>query len=297
MNGIINVLKPPHMTSHDVVGFIRKCLNMKKVGHTGTLDPMASGVLPICIGEATKVSQYLLNDKKKYRCEMTLGKNTDTQDKWGKVINERKINVTKEEIIDAIQSFVGEINQTPPMYSAVRHKGKKLYELARAGEVVERKSRKVYIHHIDILTINDNQILFDVLCSKGTYVRTLCEDIGNKLGCGAYMSFLLRIKSGRFELEETVTIEELQKESHEKIKENYLFPIDYPLGELLRIDVKEASEKYLRNGNNLYPKNIIDEKNLITDTVVRVYLKDEFIALGKVKMDKDWYIDIDRVFN
>ncbi|QEK13622.1 tRNA pseudouridine(55) synthase TruB [Crassaminicella thermophila] len=296
MKGIINVLKPPHMTSHDVVNFIRKKLNIKKVGHTGTLDPMAAGVLPICVGAATKISQYLLNDKKKYRCEMVLGSNTDTQDKWGKVINTRTVNVTEKDILDVFDSFKGEIYQIPPMYSALKYKGKKLYELAREGKEIERKSRKIFIYELDIIQINENVILFDVLCSKGTYIRTLCEDIGNALNCGAYMSFLLRTKTGKFSLCDAVTLETLKEASVNEINLNYLFPIDYPITHIPRVNVKKESEVYLRNGNNLYYKNIASHDNLIDETLVRLYVENKFIALGKVKMKKEFYIDVDRVF-
>ncbi|WP_408625365.1 tRNA pseudouridine(55) synthase TruB [Crassaminicella thermophila] len=296
LKGIINVLKPPHMTSHDVVNFIRKKLNIKKVGHTGTLDPMAAGVLPICVGAATKISQYLLNDKKKYRCEMVLGSNTDTQDKWGKVINTRTVNVTEKDILDVFDSFKGEIYQIPPMYSALKYKGKKLYELAREGKEIERKSRKIFIYELDIIQINENVILFDVLCSKGTYIRTLCEDIGNALNCGAYMSFLLRTKTGKFSLCDAVTLETLKEASVNEINLNYLFPIDYPITHIPRVNVKKESEVYLRNGNNLYYKNIASHDNLIDETLVRLYVENKFIALGKVKMKKEFYIDVDRVF-
>ncbi|TCO79897.1 tRNA pseudouridine(55) synthase TruB [Marinisporobacter balticus] len=297
MKGIINVLKPPNMTSHDVVYFIRRILKTKKVGHTGTLDPMAAGVLPICVGEATKVSQYLLNDKKKYRCEMTLGHNTDTQDRWGKIINTRPVNVIEKDIYDVFESFKGEIYQIPPMYSALKHKGKKLYELAREGKEVERKERKINIYELEIIQISDKQILFDVLCSKGTYIRALCEDVGNKLQCGACMSFLLRTQSGKFTLDDTVTLEELEKASTYEIESKYLFAMEYPLTFMPKVNIKEESKKYLLNGNNLYLKNIASHDDFTHDARVRLYVENQFIGLGKIQSDKDFYIDVDRVFN
>lgn len=296
MRGIINILKPPNMTSHDVVYSIRRILKTKKVGHTGTLDPMAAGVLPICIGSATKISGYLLNDKKKYRCEMILGHNTDTQDRWGKIINTRSVNVTKKDIIDVFHSFKGEIEQIPPMYSALKHKGKKLYELAREGKEIPREPRKIMIYELDIIKIDHNVILFDVLCSKGTYVRTLCDDIGNKLNCGAYMSFLLRTKSGNFKLSDTVTLETLEALSIEEINSNYMFSMDYPLTDMPKVNIKKQSERYLRNGNNIYMKNIASYDSLKKDEMVRLYVENQFIALGMVKKDQEMYIDIHRVF-
>lgn len=257
---------------------------------------MAAGVLPICVGSATKISGYLLNDKKKYRCEMILGHNTDTQDRWGKIINTRPVNVTKKEIIDVFHSFKGEIEQIPPMYSALKHKGKKLYELAREGKEIPRESRKIIIYELDIIKIDHNVILFDVLCSKGTYVRTLCDDIGNKLNCGAYMSFLLRTESGNFKLNDTVTLETLETLSSEEIKGNYMFPMDYPLTAMPKVNIKKQSESYLRNGNNIYMKNIEFYDSLKTDEMVRLYVEDQFIALGTVKKDQGMYIDIHRVF-
>ncbi|MFZ5966541.1 MAG: tRNA pseudouridine(55) synthase TruB [Bacillota bacterium] len=298
MDGILNILKPSHATSHDIVNLIRKRFHTKKVGHTGTLDPMAVGVLPICIGKATKVSQFLLDDMKKYRCEMVLGAKTDTQDRWGKVIATYDMNVSENDIMDVFNTFRGEINQVPPMYSALKHQGKKLYELAREGKEIHRDPRKVHIYELEIVQINGHTILFDVLCSKGTYVRTLCTDIGDMLNCGAYMSFLVRSQSGIFHLENTVTLEELAELPPEEIILNHLFPIDYPLSNLPKIEVKNESMKFLLNGNTLYPHNLHNTDSLVPDTQVRLYADNDFIALGKVKLkDQHLSVDIDRVFS
>ncbi|KXG75798.1 tRNA pseudouridine(55) synthase TruB [Thermotalea metallivorans] len=296
MDGIVNVLKPPKMSSHDVVSFIRKIFNIKKVGHTGTLDPMAAGVLPICLGKATKISQYLLDDVKRYRCEMVLGSNTDTQDRWGTVIQSRPVRVRESDIVEVFHRFQGEILQIPPMYSALKHKGKKLYELAREGKNVEREARKVWIYGLNIIHIDHDRILFDVLCSKGTYVRTLCEDIGNQLNCGAYMSFLIRTASGRFTLEEAVTLETLQSIAPDMLQSRYLYGMDYPFIHMPRIDIKKSSMKYVLNGNDIYEKNIIDGHGLKEGVMVRLYGDHRFVALGRVKKDKELYIDIERVF-
>jgi tRNA pseudouridine55 synthase len=286
------------MTSHDVVGLIRRTLKIKKVGHTGTLDPMACGVLPICIGQATKVSQYLLNDRKKYRCEMVLGSNTDTQDRWGTIVNERPVNVDEKEILGVFEEFKGEILQTPPMYSALKKDGKKLYELAREGKIVERKSRKICIYNIEVIKISGNNILFDVECSKGTYVRTICEDIGNKLECGAHMTFLLRTQTGGFSLKDTVTIEDIENLSIEELEEK-LYSLDYPIESFPKVIVHDWAERFLLNGNTIYMKNIKENEKFKEDDLVRMYSKDKFIAIGRVKKDKDRnvYIHTDRVFH
>jgi tRNA pseudouridine55 synthase len=212
MDRIINILKPPNMTSHDVVGRLRRLTRIKRIGHTGTLDPMAAGVLPVCIGKGTKIIEYFEGDSKTYRCEMTLGASTDTEDAWGTVLEESDILPSEDAIRQALMSFIGEIDQVPPMYSALKINGQKLYDLARQGKVVERKPRRRTIHAIDIIDINLDKktVLYDVTCSKGTYVRTICHDVGVKLGCFAHMSFLMRTASGQFNIKEAVTLEDLQ---------------------------------------------------------------------------------------
>lgn len=211
MNGIILIDKPLGKTSHDMVYFVRRLTGIKKVGHTGTLDPDASGVLPVCVGKATKVCDMLTASDKSYRATLVLGKTTDTQDASGKVLTEQTVSTTEEEILKAAEKFVGEIEQIPPMFSAIKKDGKKLYELARRGITVEREPRRVTIHSINVTSadIESNRIDIDVHCSKGTYIRTLCEDIGNALGCGAYMSALRRTKSGGFDISECYTPEKL----------------------------------------------------------------------------------------
>ncbi|MBR4723262.1 MAG: tRNA pseudouridine(55) synthase TruB, partial [Clostridia bacterium] len=211
MNGIIVIDKPIGKTSHDMVSFVRRLTGIKKVGHTGTLDPDATGVLPICIGRATKAADMLTVSDKAYRTQLVLGKTTDTQDASGKVLKERQVMVTQADIEETVSQFIGEISQIPPMFSAIKKGGKKLYELARQGISVEREPRKVTIYDIVIEEINlDNKtVTLDISCSKGTYIRTLCEDIGEKLGCGAYMNSLVRTKSAGFTLSDSYTQEEL----------------------------------------------------------------------------------------
>jgi tRNA pseudouridine55 synthase len=214
MDGVINVLKPPGMTSHDVVNYIRRLAGIKKAGHTGTLDPGAAGVLLVCCGKATRLIEYLDHDKR-YRAEITFGITSSTGDSFGK-LQERDIpeGFSKELVSRVLPSFTGRISQVPPMTSAVRHRGKKLYELARQGVVVERKARKVKVYAIDIARWYDGghrpRALLDISCSAGTYIRVLCHDIGEKLGCGAYMSFLLRTGAGGYSLNSALTLEELE---------------------------------------------------------------------------------------
>jgi tRNA pseudouridine55 synthase len=294
MNGIINVLKPSGMTSHDIVNFIRKKLKIKKVGHTGTLDPNAAGVLPICLGKGTKITQYLIDDIKKYRCELTLGMETDTQDKYGTIVNKSDVKVSENKILNVIKSFQGEIKQIPPMYSAVKHKGKKLYELAREGKNIERDPRKVTIYNIDVINIKNNRrILFDVECSKGTYIRTLCNDIGRELGTYGYMSFLLRTRVGNFNLTDTVTIEEIEDLLLHGKLENKILPLDYPLVGYKKIILNESTKNILINGGKV-PING-DSIDTIKEKY-RVYCGSLFIGIGSILFYKDKkYVKIEKL--
>ncbi|NMB43642.1 MAG: tRNA pseudouridine(55) synthase TruB, partial [Clostridiales bacterium] len=213
INGIINVYKEPGYTSHDVVAKLRGILRQKKIGHTGTLDPQAKGVLPVCLGNATKVSGLLTDRSKSYQVVGLLGTVTDTQDIHGKVIESKRVDIKKYDLIQTIKSFVGEYNQIPPMYSAIKIDGKKLYDYARQGKEVERKPRKVFIDSIEILDINMDAGEFKLLvdCSKGTYIRTLVHDIGQKLACGACMKDLLRTRVGEFNLSSSKTLSQIEE--------------------------------------------------------------------------------------
>lgn len=248
MNGIIIIDKPVGRTSHDMVYVMRKLTGIKKVGHTGTLDPMATGVLPVCIGNATKVADMLTLSDKRYIAELVLGRTTDTQDADGEVLTECSVNCTEEEIRAAVMSFVGEIEQIPPMYSAIKQNGKKLYELARQGIEVERKSRKITIHSIDILKIDGERVTIDVSCSKGTYIRTLCEDIGKKLGVGAYMNTLRRTKTGPFSIEESHTVEDVEKLKESGQLESVMIPVDRMFEEYTKITLNPKQVKSVTNG-------------------------------------------------
>lgn len=279
MNGIINILKPSEMTSHDVVSFVRKNFNMKKVGHTGTLDPNAAGVLPICIGKATRVAEYFSEFDKSYRGEVTLGSSTDTQDSYGIVIESSDKEVSEEEIIAAFDSLKGKIKQLPPMYSALKHNGRKLYELAREGKTIERKERNIEIYDIEIIkNYGKTKILFDVKCSKGTYVRTICNDIGEKLGTFGHMSFLMRTNVGNFNVENAHTLDEIESLREEGKLETILLPLDTPLMKYKSISFNKNYFEQLKNGMKL---RIDNSKSLYEEEeILRVYCEEEFIGVG-----------------
>ncbi|MBO5098899.1 MAG: tRNA pseudouridine(55) synthase TruB [Clostridia bacterium] len=212
MTGVVCINKPIGKSSHFAVAVIRRITKIKKVGHTGTLDPLATGVLPVCIGrEATKLSQLIMDSDKEYRAVLKLGISTTTQDSEGEILSQKEVNVTNEQIEKAVESFVGEISQIPPMYSAIKIDGKKLYELARKGVEVERKPRIVTINYINILNISGDEVEMVIGCTKGTYIRTLCNDIGDALGCGGFMKSLVRTKCGGFSIENSITLEEFEE--------------------------------------------------------------------------------------
>ena len=231
-DGVLNVLKPPGMTSHDVVACLRRIYKTKKVGHAGTLDPAAAGVLPVAVGKATRLLEYMTAAEKEYRAELSLGYATDTGDDTGAVIAEKEVLEfpSEEKIAAVLQSFLGSNEQVPPMYSAVKIGGKKLYEYAREGKTIERPSRIIDIFAIRLLQLEEKRFTFSVSCSKGTYIRSLCEDIGAKLGYPATMSFLLRTRVGIFTAAEAFSLEEIAAEP-----EKALLPLDFGIGELPEI--------------------------------------------------------------
>ena len=277
MNGVINIIKNTGMTSFDVVARVRKITKEKKVGHTGTLDPEASGVLLICLGKATKIIDYMMENEKAYRVSFKLGIVTDTYDLEGKIIREKDAsNVDKEEIIIVISNFVGNIKQVPPMYSALKQNGVKLYELARKGIEVKREARDITIYKIENIDIQD-EICMDVYCSKGTYIRSLCFDIGEELGVGATMTKLCRIKNGNFTLENGLNIDDLNEEN---VKER-IISIEEALCRFDKIVVNNKFTKLLVNGVRVYDKRLC--KDIIKNNkLYRVYDDlNTFIGLGR----------------
>jgi len=271
MKGIINILKPPGMTSFDVIFCCRKLFGIKKIGHAGTLDPGAAGVLTICIGRATKVVPFLTETHKDYRAEMEFGTETTTLDAFGEVTNRvEDFSISEEEVRGVLEEFKGEMEQIPPMYSAIRYKGKRLYELARQGKKVERKPRRITIYDLEMVEFDGKKLTIDVECSKGTYIRTLCADIGKRLEVGAYMSFLVRTKVGEFSLDKAVTLEELEfLVSKNRIGE-VLEPLDKALEHLRAIQVKSEFDKPISNGVS------IEWDYLVTDLNYKVAVGDKF---------------------
>ncbi len=251
MDGIINVKKEKGFTSHDVVAKLRGILHQKKIGHTGTLDPDATGVLPVCLGRATKVCELLTDKKKTYIAGVKLGVVTDTQDMTGEILEERPVNVSETQLQEVIAQFTGDLLQTPPMYSAVKVNGKRLYELARKGEVVERKARPVTIYRNELLAYNPETSEFEIQveCSKGTYIRTLCQDMGEKLGCGAAMASLVRTQVDRFSLEEAYPLAEIEEMAKTGTVEEILIPLDAVFYAYPRVIVEKRGMRYLLNGN------------------------------------------------
>ena len=275
INGVINIYKIKGFTSHDVVAKLRGIVRQKKIGHTGTLDPDATGVLPVCLGSATKLCDMLTDKAKEYIAKVRLGVTTDTQDMTGTILSEKNVDVTEEQVTMAIQAFVGDYEQIPPMYSALKVNGKKLYELAREGKEIERKARPVTIHYIEILEMSLPEITIKVGCSKGTYIRTLCHDLGEKLGCGAAMASLERTKSGQFTKETAITLAELEEkvrdagEKREEMIQSMVIPVEDMFSDYEKLWLLPQWERLIQNA--------FEEKNL----------RKEFLT--KDRMDKANY--------
>lgn len=284
INGVVVVNKPQNWTSHDCVAVVRRVIGVKRVGHTGTLDPMATGVLPVCVGTAARINEYLDYDTKTYDCVMKLGIITDTLDIWGEVLEERPVPDMDEAVItETIMGFTGEIFQIPPKYSALKVAGKKLYEYARAGQEVEIKPRKINIKHISVNNIDfeNKEISFTVECSKGTYIRSLCADIGEKLGCGGCMSGLVRTKTGVFTLDDAVDIEAVKKMSREELVSK-LFPTDYPLIQFGRVELSANSAKDFVNGKKIPKRDLAIVRESSRDDFYNVYFNDIFLGVAKL---------------
>lgn len=252
LSGVLNINKPGGMTSHDVVDAVRRLLKMRRIGHTGTLDPRATGVLPLCVGRATRIAQFLTRADKEYLITMRLGITTDTLDADGKVLSQMDhIAVDPEEVRDVLQRFVGEIQQIPPLFSAKKHHGERLYRLARRGETVERQPIAVRIHDLTLLEIDLPFVRFKVSCSKGTYARTLCDDIGRVLGCGAHLYALTRVRSGRFLVEDAVTLPQLEQIVAEGRIRDVLIPIGEALGHLPVVRIHPESSRGVIQGSGM----------------------------------------------
>ena len=274
MDGMILIDKPQSFTSFDVVAVMRGLFHQKKVGHTGTLDPMATGVLPILLGKATRCAPFLEDTNKEYQAQFQLGTATDTQDSTGNVIAVSEHKVTKQELEQILPQFRGEILQLPPMYSAVQKDGQRLYVLARQGIEVEREKRPVTIFKCELVSFDENTQTgtLCVACSKGTYIRTLCEDIGKKLGCGACMKKLVRTRVGCFGLDDSLTLEQIEEMTHNQTVEEHIVPIDEMFPDYRKLTVLEEYEKLLYNGN-AFPAAAVSmqEADLMEQECFRIY--------------------------
>lgn len=293
MNGIIIINKPRGFTSHDVVAKLRGILKQKRIGHTGTLDPEAEGVLPVCIGNATKVCDFLMDQTKEYIAGCKLGVTTDTQDCFGNVLSEHPVAVTEAELTNAIRQFIGRISQLTPMYSARKVNGQKLYDLARKGLTVERPKKDVTIFDIELLDYDCEEKSFHikVKCEKGTYIRTICNDIGEYLGCGACMTSLIRTGTGGFTLEQAHTPEEVQAAADNSRIEELMIPVESLFPEYTACNVDDEGRKLLWNGNPLRKAHlcpISTSKNKMTEQI-RVYDDGVFLALYKCKENGLYY--------
>lgn len=287
INGIVLLDKPLGITSNRALQIVKRLFNAAKAGHTGSLDPLATGVLPLCLGEATKVSGFLLDADKSYLATLKLGEKTNSADAEGEVIETRPVeNYSKKQINAAIELFLGDIEQTPPMHSALKVDGQPLYKLAHQGIVIERKSRPVHIFSIDVLRHEDDEMDIEVHCSKGTYIRTLAEDIGEKLGCGAHLSALRRTESGPFHLDDCITLEELEQLA-EKAEEagfdeldNILMPAEEALHDWDDVELSEDAAFYIFRGQ------AVQVPNAPTEGLVRLFSeKDGFIGIGEIMDD------------
>ena len=281
MNGFLNVYKPTGRTSSDLVVFVRKRLPRgTAVGHGGTLDPEASGVLPVCVGSATRLFDYIIDKQKTYVARLRLGVETDTQDATGSVVAERPVNAGEAEVRSVLPAFVGEIEQVPPMYSALKRGGKRLYQLARKGETVALEPRRCRVDGIDYLGQEDETThLLRVRCGKGVYIRTLCHDIGRALGCGGHMLTLERTQAGIFRIEDALTPEAIDALAASGKLEDALIPLDAPLTHLPAVRVGEEARHAVINGNPLKPRWLDAPAPEVQ--AVRVYLNDDFAGIGQ----------------
>ena len=280
MNGIVIIDKPQEWTSNDVVSRLRRVFNTRRIGHGGTLDPMATGVLPVFVGRATRGVEFFEHAEKVYETTVRFGLTTDTEDITGKTITECEVSLTESDLIDVLPKFRGDILQVPPMYSAIKVNGQKLYDLARKGREVERQPRPITIHELELLEFTGKEARLRVRCSKGTYIRTLCKDIGEALGCGACMAALRRVEAGEYTLEGSVPLRQLLdiSEAGEDV-EHFLRPVDSMFASHEKLSLNEKQARLVKNGNAFTAS--------CADGTYRVYAPDgEFLALCKAENGK-----------
>ena len=294
INGVINVYKEPGFTSHDVVAKLRGILKQKKIGHMGTLDPNAVGVLPVCLGKATKLCDILSEKDKTYNATLLLGLDTDTQDTSGEVISKADtdsiMELSEDKVFETIKSYIGDYDQIPPMFSAIKIGGEKLYNLARRGEVIERPARHCRIIDITVTKMELPRVDLHVTCSKGTYIGTLCHDIGKDLGVGGCMEKLVRTKVERFSVEDSITLKQIEEFRDNNTLEDYITPVDEMLGNYSKCMVSKGAEKLVYNGNIFTSGNTFLKMNHEDGQIVRVYTSEgEFIGLYKFNSEKQIY--------
>lgn len=281
IHGIVLLDKRQGISSNKALQEVKHLYNANKAGHTGSLDPLATGLLPICLGEATKVSAYMLADDKRYQTVIQLGVMTDTGDVDGKVLEVKEVpEISQQQLAACLAGFVGEIEQVPPMYSALKHNGKKLYELAREGITVERKARKITIYAIECLNFVDGLLTLDVQCSKGTYIRTLAEDIGHALKCGATVKELRRTAAGMFKLEDALTIEQLKAIPADDALQAILIAVDKPLQAIPAINISQADADLVVQG-----QQILMSDQEVGQGLCRLYHQQQFLGLGEMLMN------------
>lgn len=284
LSGLVIVNKEEGITSQGVVNRVKRIFGAAKAGHTGTLDPMATGVLPVLIGRGVKASEFMLTSEKHYGATLLLGVTTDTEDVTGEVLTECEVNLTEEEVLSAISRFVGEIMQTPPMYSALKVGGKKLCDLARRGEVIEREARPVTVYSIKAERINDRTYYLDVVCSKGTYIRTLCADIGASLGVGGVMKTLKRLSASGYTIDEAKTLSELEAMSDAQ-RNSFIYPVEDVFKKYEAVRLPDFFARLAHSGLEIYLRKI--KKDLPLGTIVRLEDQDGFFAVGEVKEYED----------
>ena len=280
LSGLVIVNKEEGITSQGVVNRVKRIFGVAKAGHTGTLDPMATGVLPVLIGRGVKASEFMLTSEKHYGATLLLGLTTDTEDVTGEVLSESEVNLTEDEVLACINGFVGEIMQTPPMYSALKVGGKKLCDLARRGEVIEREARPVRIFSIKAERINDREYYLDVVCSKGTYIRTLCADIGAALGVGGTMETLKRLTASGYGIDSARTLTELEALTADE-REALIYPVEDVFRKYEAVRLADFFARLARAGQEIYLHKI--KKELLPGTVVRLCDSEGFFAVGEVK--------------
>ncbi|WP_430875393.1 tRNA pseudouridine(55) synthase TruB [Gilliamella sp. G0441] len=280
LHGVLLLDKPQGMTSNDALQKVKRLFNAKKAGHTGALDPLATGMLPICFGEATKFSQYLLDSDKRYQVIAKLGERTDTSDADGQIICSKPVNITQSQIDEALTHFRGDILQVPTMFSALKHQGKPLYEYARQGIVIEREARPITVYENQFIQfdVTNHELTLEIHCSKGTYIRTIIDDLGELLGCGAHVIYLRRLQVSNYPIKKMVTLDALQNLAD---KDELLMPVDSPMNEYPKVILSEQQGKNILLGRTIEIDSTINEVNVSTkENLVRIYQDQRFIGAG-----------------